>query len=54
MKVQVHILLIFQYNYRTRAINHRGFYSKITILALKLSHKKRIKIAFQLKTLGGG
>ena len=32
--------------YRTRAINHRGFYSKITILALKLPHKKRIKIAF--------
>ena len=46
MKVQVHILLIFQYNYRTRAINHRGFYSKITILALKLPHEKRIKIAF--------
>ena len=25
-----------------RAINHRGFYSKITILALKLPHKKQI------------
>ena len=38
--------------YRTRAINHRGFYSKITILSLKLPYKRRIKTAFLLKALG--
>ena len=30
----------------SRAINHGRFYSKITILASKLSHEKRIKTAF--------
>ena len=40
-------------DYRTRAINHRGFYSNITILAMKLPHKKCTKTDFQLKPLGG-
>ena len=32
--------------YRTRAINHRGFYTKIIILGFRLSHKNHIKNAF--------
>ena len=38
--------------YRKRAINHRGYYSKIMFLALRLSHKKRIKMLFSLKSWG--
>ena len=30
----------------TRAIYHRGYYSKILLLALRLSLKKRIKSVF--------
>ena len=33
-------------HYRTRAIDHRGYYSKICFLAFRLSHKKRIKNVF--------
>ena len=33
-------------DYSTRSINHRGFYSKIIILALKLAHKNCIKTVF--------
>ena len=32
--------------YRTRAIKWRSLYSKIIFLALRLSHKKRIKYDF--------
>ena len=34
------------FTYRTRAINHRGFYSNITTFALKLPHEEHIKIVF--------
>ena len=37
---------VYYHIYRIRVINHRGFYSKITILTLKLPEKKRIKTAF--------
>ena len=39
-------------DYRTRAINHRGFYSKIIIWGLRLSHKKANKkciLAYNLR-----
>jgi len=32
--------------YRTRAINRRGFYSKIIILGFRLSHKNHVKNTF--------
>ena len=34
------------YKYRNRAINNRGYYSKIRFLALKLALKKHIKSSF--------
>ena len=40
-------------SYRTCAINHRVFYSKIAILAFTLAHKKGIKTVFQHVNLGG-
>ena len=40
------MLMLSNVKYRARAINHRGFYSNLTIFALKLAHKKHIKIDF--------
>ena len=39
--------------YRTRANKGRAHYSKILVLALRLSHKKRIKNVLQHDFLGG-
>ena len=43
-------ILVYTFNlfgkYRTLANKGRAYYSKILVLALKLSHKKRIKFVF--------
>ena len=36
----------FKLVYRSRAINNRGYYSKIRFFALKLAHRKHIRIVF--------